>query len=253
MFTLKNLVCCLIITPFLSLSSGCASYRLGRLPSPHISDYPDSITQKNVSVAIKAIDPFEATDTFGCEMVPRKINPVFIVIDNKSNDVYAFKKADVDPNYLSAEQVAKGCAGSRMARVQERLLSFGIVEFAIMWIVLVPRAIVDAITCPRRNAQMERAYLRNEIADTAIEPGRSINGVMFLAAISSGGLFSIPLINRETKERLLFQFRITEFGAVNVTSNAGFEEKNKEVKVNKKPKKFWQNNPIIMLTYRGEK
>lgn len=231
MLTFKKVVCCLVIVPLLSLSSGCASYRIGRLPSSHINDYPNSIIQKNVSVAIKTIDPYEeAEDTFGCDMAPRKINPVFIVINNKSNDAYGFRKADVDSSYLSAEEVAKSCAGSRLGRAKGRLLGFGVAGLAIMWIALIPMSIVDLFTSPRRNAQMRKAYLRNEIADTTIEPGRAINGVMFATSIRSDKLFTIPLINRETGERLLFQFRISESGAVNV-------EKSKEVKENKKPKK----------------
>jgi len=224
-----RIVCCLLIIPILSLTSGCASYRFGRLPSPYIMDHPNSITQNGVSVAVKILNSSEALATFDCEMGPRKINPVFIVIDNKSNAAYSFRKADVDTSYLSAEEVAKKCARSTMGRI----LSYGALGLIIiLWIVFIPMAIAEAINCPRINAQIRSDYLGNEIADTTIAPGRSISGVMFVAPFRSGELFTIPLVNRNTGERLLFQFQNTQLGAAYVEP-----QEKKEIKETKEPKK----------------
>lgn len=106
----KKIICCLVIVPFLALTSGCASYRFGRLPSPYINDHPSPITQKDVSVAVNFVNSSQADTTFDCEMTKRKITPVFIVIDNKSNIGYGFRKADVDISYLSAEEVKEMCS-----------------------------------------------------------------------------------------------------------------------------------------------
>ncbi len=174
----------------------------------------------------------EAQATFDCEMGPRKINPVFIVIDNKSNSAYSFRKADVDTSYLSSEEVAKKCARSTMGRVA----SYGILGLiVILWVVFIPMAIAEWINCPRINAQMRSDYLGNEIADTTIGPSRSISGVMFVAPFRSGESFTIPLVNRDTGERLLCQFQNSQLGAV----YAGSQNKNevKESKEAKEPKK----------------
>ncbi len=225
-----KIVCCGLIVPVLSLTSGCASYRFGRLPSPYINDQPNPMTQNNVSVAIKILSSSEALATFDCEMAARKINPVFIVIDNKSNTAYSFRKADVDTSYLSAEEVAKKCARSTMGRVA----SYGLLGvFIIAWIVLIPMAIAEAINCPRINAQMRSDYLGNEIADTTIAPGRSISGVMFVAPFRSGELFTVPLVNRDTGEKLLFQFQNTQLGVTSVMS-----QEKKEAKENKPRQNF---------------
>ena len=230
MKTFVRIVCCGLLVSVLSLTSGCASYRFGRLPSPYINDQPNPITQKDVSVAVKIFSSSEALATFDCEMGARKINPVFIVIDNKSSTAYSFRKADVDTSYISAEEVAKKCARSTMGRVA----SYGILGvLVIAWVIFIPMAIAEAINCPRINAQIRSDYLGNEIADTTIAPGRSISGVMFVAPFRSGELFTVPLVNRDTGERLLFQFQNTQLG---VTS-AGPQEK-KEKKENKPKQNF---------------
>ena len=225
-----KIVCWLLIIPVLSLTSGCASYRFGRLPSPYIMDQPGSITQKDVAVAVKFMSCSEAETTFDCEMGKRKINPVFIVIENKSNITYSFRKADIDSSYLAAEEVVKKCARSTMGRVA----TYGLLGLIVIaWIVFIPMAIAEAINCPRINSQMRSDYISHEIADATIAPGRSLNGVMFVAPFRSGEAFNIPLVNRDTGEKLIFQFQNTQLGAVCVDS----KEKKEEPKEKKEPKK----------------
>ena len=234
---LKKVFCSLLIIPVLSYTSGCASYRFGRLPSPYIIDHPNAITQKDVSVAIKIMSSTEALATFDCEMGPKKINPVFIAIDNKSASTYSFRKADVDSSYLSAEEVAKKCARRTMGRI----LSYGVLGLVVIaWIVFIPMAIAEAINCPRINAQMRSDYLGNEIADTTIGPGRSVSGVMFVAPFKSGELFTVPLVNKDTGERVLFQFQNTQLGAIYVES----KEKKVDTKKSEQKREPKQNfNP----------
>lgn len=203
MVMFKRIMCFLIIIPFLSLTSGCASYRFGRLPSPYINDHPSSVTQKDVSVAVDFLGSSQADSTFDCEMTKRKVSPVFIVIDNKSSVAYGFRKTDVDSSYLSAEEVAKKCARSTMGRVA----SYGILGLiVILWVVFIPMAIAEMINCPRINSQMRNDYLTNEIADTTIAPGRSISGVMFVAPLQKGAKFNIPLIAKDRGEKIVFEF-----------------------------------------------
>jgi hypothetical protein len=83
---------------------------------------------------------------------------------------------------------------------------------------------------------MKNDYMTNEIADTTIGPNRSISGIIFVAPLSSGQLFNVPLVNRETGERLVFQFQSNQQGAVNIQSSQGKKEKEKE-KEKKEPKK----------------
>lgn len=199
----RKIISLLIIVCLLPYVSGCATYQFGRLPSPYIVDHPSPITQSDVSVAVKFFECSEADSTFDCEICKRKIHPVFITIDNKSEEAYHFRKADVDPNYYSAEDVAKKCARSTMGRV----LSYGVLGLIVIaWIVFIPMMIAEWISCPRLNARMRSDYLSNEIADTTIAAGRSVSGVMFVAPLNRGEKFNIPLTAHSTGEKLLFEF-----------------------------------------------
>jgi len=226
---LYRVISCFLIIPIFSLTSGCASYRFGRLPSPYIIDQPNATTQGNVSVAVKFLSTSEALATFDCEMNKRKISPVFIVIENKSSNTYGFRKADVDSSYMSCEESAKKCSRSTMGRVA----TYGVLGLIVIaWIIFIPMAIGEMINCPRINAQMRSDYCGNEIADATIGPGRSLSGVMYVAPFKSGEAFNIPLVNRETGERLMFQFQNTQLGSVGAPTKEEIE-KTKEVKETK--------------------
>lgn len=204
MIIFKKVVCCLVVVSFLALTSGCASYRFGRLPSPYINDHASPITQKDVSVAVEFLNYSQADSTFDCELTKKQVSPVFIVIDNKSSSAYGFRKGDIDSSYLPAEEVVKKCARSTMGR----LLGYGFLALVpFVWIIFLPMLIAEMINCPTINSRMKNDYITNEIADTTIASNRSISGVMFVAPLRSGQVFTIPLTNKDTGEKLLFQFQ----------------------------------------------
>lgn len=226
---LYRIISCLLIIPVLSLSAGCASYRFGRLPSPYINDHPAPITKEGVSVAVEFLHFTKADSTFDCELTKKKILPVFIVIDNKSDIAYGFRKSDADSSFLCAEEVSKKCARSTMGR----MLGYGFLALCpFTWIIFLPMFIGEMINCPTINARMKNDYMINEIADTTVGPSRSISGIMFISPLASGELFNIPLVNRTTGERLVFGFQSSQQGAVSV--GADKEPKKKEEK--KQPK-----------------
>ncbi len=221
----RKIVCLVVAFSILTVTSGCASYKFGRLPSPYIIDQPNATTQDSVSVAAKFMDSLEALTIFDCEMNKRNMSPVFIVIENKSSNSFGFRKADVDSSYVSGEEAAKKCARSTMGRV----VTYGVLGLVvILWIVFIPMAIGEMINCPKINAQMRTDYCSNEIADATIGPGRSLSGVMFVKPFKSGEAFTIPLVNKETGQRLLFKFEHTQQGSVGLSA----PEKKKD---NKKP------------------
>ncbi|MBN2483906.1 MAG: hypothetical protein JXD21_06885 [Candidatus Omnitrophica bacterium] len=200
----KQVVTYFTLLCFVISTSGCASYQFGRLPSPYVIDHPQSITQNDVSVVAQVMNCDKAVTTFDCEMCEKKIQPVFIVIDNKSDSTYSFAKGDVVSHYLTAEEVAKKCARSTMGRV----LSYGFLGlFIITWIIFIPMAIAEAINCPKINSRMRADYADSEIPDATIGPGRSLSGIMFVPQFTSDDKLIIPLVDRATGERLLFRFR----------------------------------------------
>jgi len=225
MVEIKKAVACLIIIPFLAMSSGCASYRFGRLPSPYVIDHPNAISQNDVTIAVKFYNDTESLATFDCEMGKREITPVFITIENKSSNTYGFRKADVDTSYLECEEAFKKCARSTMGRCA----TYGILGvFVITAIIFIPMMIGEMINSPRINAQMRSDYCTNQIADSTIGPGRSLSGVMYVAPFQSGSPFTIPLVDRESGEKLLFQFQYNQPASISKKPETKKEPEKKE-------------------------
>ena len=177
----------LIAISLMSLISGCGSFYAGRLPSNYIEDYANFIKLKDITVAVKFYNCDEAKETFSCNMDKKGIHPVFIVIDNKSNVTYGFRKENIDSRYIYAVKAARSCFLSKM-------------KYGGIWPPL-------HIRVSKINENMKNDYLSKEIADVSVEPGNSLSGVIFLKSIKSGEKLNIPLINRNDGTRLIFEFQ----------------------------------------------
>jgi len=176
----------------------------GRLPSPYAIDHPEAITQDGVTMMARFLSPSQALTTFDCEMLKRKIQPVFLIIDNKSDKHYSFSKVSTEASFMPAEEVAKMCARSTMGRV----VTYGILGvFVITWIIFIPMLIAEAINCPKINSRIRCDYIDCEMPDATIGPGRSVSGVVFVPPFLSDDKFIVPLVDRDTGEKLLFKFR----------------------------------------------
>ncbi|MDP8266440.1 MAG: hypothetical protein P9M07_05780 [Candidatus Aceula meridiana] len=184
---LKRTVLFFTLVSLTLIISGCGGYYAGRLPSNYVEDYVDAVNLNSVSVAVKFFDYDEANEIFSCDMRGRGIQPVFIVIDNKSDVAYGFRKANVEASYVYAEEAAKKCARNQLV-------------YAGPWPPLHVRII-------KINDNIRKDYLAKEIVDVSVEPNSDISGVMFIHPLESGEKFRIPLINRKDGSRLVFEFQ----------------------------------------------
>ena len=183
----KRIVLFLIPISLIAIISGCGAYYPIRLPSNYVEDYANSVKLKDVSVVVKFFDCDDAKETFGCNMCTRKVQPVFILINNKSNVAYGFRKANIDSNYIYAEKAAKKCA-------RNKIIHGG------PWPPLYVRI-------HKINDNIRKDYLAKEIVDVYVEPGRILSGVIFINPFKSGEKLNIPLINRKDGKRLVFEFQ----------------------------------------------
>ena len=167
------------------LLSGCGGYFPEKLPGEYIEDHPDSVRLGDVFAFAKIFDCTEAKSTFSCDMCKKGVQPVFIVMDNKSDVTYRFRKANVDSGYIYAEKAAMSCALSHMK--------------GGIW----PPA---HVRINKINQGIMKDYTAKEIGDGLVEPGQALSGVMFIEPIENGERIDIPLISREDGERLMFQF-----------------------------------------------
>lgn len=197
---MRKIVLPLVIIILLILQ-GCASYRASRLPSTDVTSFANYQDQDGLKVAVKFFDARESKSVFGVGKVSQLYQPVYIVIDNRTNGTYEFKKRMLNKQSAPAEEVAKNCGFSTVGRAT----SYGVAGLFI-WPLLIP-AVVDGVGSAQANVKMEDDYMFKEIKDGRIQPNGLLNGVVFFDKMKDGEELAIRLQNVETNEIKLFSFR----------------------------------------------
>jgi len=78
------------------------------LPSGDIAAYPGRIEREQVAVAVEVIDRQQTQSRFHADLLGRRIQPLMVVIANRSGRTYRFSKARVDPPVMAAARAADG-------------------------------------------------------------------------------------------------------------------------------------------------
>jgi len=181
--------------------SSCAKYRGGRLPSIDVESFDKSQDQGGLRVAVKFYEARESKKLFGIGCVADNYQPVYIVIDNRSNNSYEFKKRTINKASAPAEEVADKCKFNTAGRAT----GYGVAGI-IIWPLLIP-AIVDGTGSARANTRMEDDFMYKEIKDGRIAPNGLLNGIVFFDKIKDGDELAIRLSNLDKDEIKLFSFK----------------------------------------------
>ncbi len=195
---MKKIISIIIVTLVLS---GCASYRAGRLPTKDIYAYSNRQEQEGLMVAVKFLESAEIKAIFQRDMRSKGVDPVFVIIDNRSKNAYNFAKSMVNKNTYSPEEVAKMCGFSTVGRAT----SYGVAGLLI-WPLLIP-AVVDGVGSSQANARMKDDYCYKEIQDERIMSNGLLSGILFLAQMKPGEELSFRLQNVDNNETKLFSFK----------------------------------------------
>jgi len=180
---------------------GCASYRASRLPSSDVTSFANYQDQGGLKVVAKFFDARESKKVFGVGKIYAKFQPVYIAVDNRTKNVYEFKKRMLSKQSAPAEEVAKECGFSTVGRAT----TYGVAGIFI-WPLLVP-AVVDGVGSSQANRKMEDDYMYKEIKDGRIQQNGLLNGVVFLDKMKDGEVLDIRLQNVDNNEIKLFTFK----------------------------------------------
>ncbi len=184
------------------LTSGCATYNAGRLPSSDVSSFKNAQDQEGLKVAVKFFDARESKQVFGVGKVYERYQPVYIAIDNRTKSPYQFaKRTSLNKQSVPAEEVSKNCGFNTAARAT----TYGVAGLFI-WPLLVP-AIVDGVGSAQANQKMEADYMYKEIKDDRLQPNGLLNGIVFVDKMKEGEELGVRLQNTETNEIKLFSFK----------------------------------------------
>ncbi|MFA5336320.1 MAG: hypothetical protein WC324_05305 [Candidatus Omnitrophota bacterium] len=191
-------VFCLVVSLFLE---GCASYRGGLLPSKDVMNYEKKQVQKEVYVVADFLDTKETKQIFQFDLQSRGIQPVFIIMDNRSLVTYDFKKSDLNKQVMSSQEVADKCKFNTAGRAT----AYGVAGIFI-WPFLIP-AVVDGVGSSEANRKIEDDYAFKELQDGRLTPNALMNGIVFVPKMKEGEDFTIRLKDMETFEILRFSFQ----------------------------------------------
>lgn len=192
----------IVLLLFVSFAlQGCATYRGGRLPSNDVFSYADRQEQEGVYVVAHFLDERESKQIFQFNLIQRDVQPVFLIIDNRSPHAIQFKKANINKSVMSADEVADKCKFSTVGRAT----GYGVAGL-FLWPLLIP-AVVDGVGSAQANRRIEDDYLFKEIKDERILPNGLLNGIVFIPRTKEGEDFTIRLNNIDRNKIMLFSFK----------------------------------------------
>lgn len=187
---LGAIIISLLIYGAISISYYCVKEEKKSLNNYYVNLYPNSLEKNGLSVEVKVLKCWESLRILGCKLCKYGIQPVSIVITNKSSGIYYFTKSAVNPGFLRAQDSFLKCFGEKNA-------GNGFIPIL--------RGQFKAI-----NAKKNHKYLSKEIADDFIYPQNIKKGIMFFSQLKKTGKLIIPLINKDTGERITFEFSAVE-------------------------------------------
>jgi len=197
---LKKFVSVLFIINFIVFVSGCASYRAGSYPTKDILAYSNIQERGDLKIAAKFLDTNETRQSFQRNLQDQGIEPVFLIMDNRSKDTYNFSKSMVNRNVIQAEEVAHRCRFG----TGKRVASYGVLAI-LCWPFLIP-AIIDGFGSSGANTRMRDDYIFKQIKDERIFPMGLLTGFLYIEKLKPGEDLIIRLQNISSSEVALFRF-----------------------------------------------
>jgi len=96
----------LLVTVALLGMSACASFRPVPLEELSFMQRVETEEQDGIRVSVAVLSREEARQAFGVNLQKRGIQPVWLEIENRTDEVFWFMMSGLDPNYFSAHEAA---------------------------------------------------------------------------------------------------------------------------------------------------
>ncbi|MFA5119280.1 MAG: hypothetical protein WC695_10645 [Candidatus Omnitrophota bacterium] len=202
MVNLRKVICLSLVIPVTLLFSGCASYSPGVSPLSDINASVHTKQDSGVTVGVRELGPKEIRATFKRNIHKHFVAPVYIVINNKSQDTYQFRKNSVNKSLFSANETADKGKFS----VFWRVLPFSpFIVSVFLWPFLIP-ALVGGLGAVNANKLMRADYVKKEIDERDILPEETLSGFLYFDSRVKGESFVIRLKNLSSEQMAVFEF-----------------------------------------------
>lgn len=183
-----------------------------RMPVRPLKDFSHQLRQGGLTVALELLDSTQAQESFQLNLAHKSIQPVLLAIHNRSDQTYAFRKADFG---RAAVIPASRVAGMRcphpvrvaggyvkwLAFLIPGLLFETVIEPATTFDFPIMRETSRRPGWPSCRASRQM-FLAQELADGDIPPGSSRAGVVFLRPVKLDNTFTVTLRDAQTQQPL---------------------------------------------------
>jgi len=152
---------------------GCVRYRPRPLDDAAFWGRVEMQEQDGIRVRAAALGPRESRELFGVNLAEHGIQPVWLEIENGSNQPYLFLRQSVDTGYFAPREAAYR---SRFSPTK-RFVGYGLLG-VFLWPLLVV-APVQAVSAAYANNRMENLFVERGIGNAIIEPEQRHSGFVF--------------------------------------------------------------------------
>ncbi len=104
--------------------AGCASYVPPKQPSFAFTARAETQSQGDVVVSAVLLDSEESKDVFGTSLPKHQIQPIWLEIDNRGNELYTLMLLGIDRDYFSPSEAAWRSRGIAERRAGQKMQYF---------------------------------------------------------------------------------------------------------------------------------
>ncbi len=189
----------LLVLVITALTTGCASYQAQSLPILSPQSAPYSEKKEDIEISCKAFTENDCKRYLDRDVIAKGFQPIQISINNNSKRYLLFSKNNVDLTCADPSYVASEVHTSTVARST----AYG-VGALFVWPLAIP-AIVDGVKSSNSNQVLDRDFFEKTSFEQTITPYGHLNGLLFIPIELFRESFSITLVDKETKESIVFE------------------------------------------------
>ena len=186
---------------FLILSlvfSGCVRYRPHTTDRTSFMERAQTQSRDNLTATLTVLSNKESKKFFGTALAKRGIQPLWLKIDNRSDDTYFLIPRNIDPNYYSAEEAAY-MAHYRQTRQFFQAGLLAVLFFPVL--VLVP---INFFTIRHANKEMDGIFEEVSMHSYVIQPGKQHEGFLYTSVDQGTKHVKIDLLGDNKRETFDF-------------------------------------------------
>jgi len=182
-----------------NLLLGCAGYKAVDIPKLQPEFSPTAQKQNDVVAAVRVLTVDDCRRYFDFDIIEGVISQF------KLPSKTSLRSIGFSPEWNKPAERSPRRGSQEMSQVDSRpRYRYGVAAL-FLWPLAIP-AVVDGVKSSKANTRMDTDFVAKGLQDTVIPPYNTINGIIFVPVAEFRPDLIINLINKETRDKLTFQF-----------------------------------------------